>query len=133
MGPVLIGGGFGLFLCARDGELLFAVVVVVQLLVEVLDVVDTKLAKAAKFEPVRDNELVEVAGDAALLLFGSPWVALIRSEMIVLLLTSQLFGEVGGEVELGDAEAELELATELQLPVLRDKSVGSFSEIEPEV
>lgn len=47
--------------------------------------------------------------------------------MIVLLLTSQLLGEVGGEVEVGDAEAELELATELQLPVFRDKSVGSFS------
>jgi hypothetical protein len=39
----------------------------------------------------------------------------------VLLLTSQLLGEVGGE------EADDELATELQLPVLRDKSVGSFS------
>lgn len=52
---------------------------------------------------------------------------LIRSEMIVLLFTSQLLGEVGGEVEVGEAEAELELATELQLPVFLDKSVGSFS------
>lgn len=52
---------------------------------------------------------------------------LIRSEMIVLLFTSQLLGEAGGEVEVGDAEAELELATELQLPVFLDKSVGSFS------
>lgn len=49
-------------------------------------------------------------------------VPLIRSE-----ITSQLLGEVGGEVEVGEAEAEPELATELQLPVLRDKSVGSFS------
>lgn len=49
------------------------------------------------------------------------------SDIIVLLLTSQLVGEVGGEVEVGDAEADDELATELQLPVLRDKSVGSFS------
>lgn len=45
----------------------------------------------------------------------------------MLLFTSQLLGEVGGEADDGDAEAELELATELQLPVLRDKSVGSFS------
>lgn len=52
---------------------------------------------------------------------------LIRSEMIALLFTSQLLGEVGGEVEVGEAEAELELATELQLPVFLDKSVGSFS------
>lgn len=61
----------------------------------------------------------EVSDDAPLLL--------IRSEMIVLLFTSQLLGEVGGDVEVGEAEAELELATELQLPVLRDRSVGSFS------
>lgn len=52
---------------------------------------------------------------------------LIRSETIVLLFTSQLLGEVGGDVEVGEAEAELELATELQLPVFLDKSVGSFS------
>lgn len=53
----------------------------------------------------------------------------IKSEQIIeLLLTSEApIGEVGGEVEVGEAEAELELATELQLPVLRDKSVGSFS------
>lgn len=52
---------------------------------------------------------------------------LTRSDIMVLLLTSQLLGDVGGEVEVGEAEAELELATELQLPVLRDRSVGSFS------
>lgn len=49
------------------------------------------------------------------------------SSEIMLLFTSQLFGEIGGEVDDGEADAELELATELQLPVLRDKSVGSFS------
>lgn len=39
-------------------------------------------------------------------------------------------GEVGGEVELGEAEVEAadeQLATEEQLPVFLDKSVGSFS------
>lgn len=54
----------------------------------------------------------------------------IRSEqpMIELLFMSEAaLGEVGGEVDVGEADAELELATELQLPVLRDKSVGSFS------
>lgn len=59
-------------------------------------------------------------------------LVVIRSEMIVLLLTSQLLGEVGGEVDVGEAEADEELATELQLPVLRDKSVGSFSLAEAE-
>lgn len=43
------------------------------------------------------------------------------------LLLPQLLGEVGGEVEVGEAEAELELATELQLPVFLERSVGSFS------
>lgn len=46
---------------------------------------------------------------------------------MLLLFTSQLLGEVGGDVEVGEAEADDELATELQLPVLRDRSVGSFS------
>lgn len=67
---------------------------------------------------------------AVVLLLLDKWFCatlLIRSEMIVLLLTSQLLGEVGGEVEVGEAEAELELATELQLPVFLDRSVGSFS------
>lgn len=59
-----------------------------------------------------------------LLVFPLP---LIRSEMMELLLTSQPPGDVGGDVEVGEAEADEELATELQLPVLRDRSVGSFS------
>lgn len=54
-------------------------------------------------------------------------LVLIRSEIIVLLFTSQLLGEVGGEVEVGEADADDELATELQLPVFLDRSVGSFS------
>lgn len=66
------------------------------------------------------------AGGAAvwfgLLALAACVALLIRSDIIVLLFTSQLLGELGGLVE-----AELELATELQLPVLRDKSVGSLS------
>lgn len=74
------------------------------------------------WEPAEAAAAVAAAAAAATALVVA---LLIRSEMIVLLLTSQLLGEVGGEPDEG--EAELELATELQLPVLRDKSVGSFS------
>lgn len=142
MVPVLIGGGLGLFLWARDGDwpalimepALEGVVVadaVVVLEVEVAEVGELEVgaggaaaAAAAKLEVV--DEAGELVDRLSALCLAPP--AAIRSVMMVwLLLTSQLFGEVGGEVEVGEAEAELELATELQLPVLRDKSVGSFS------
>lgn len=183
IGSVLIGGGFGLFLCAREGIKLLAKAVgeFVLVVVVVGDVVVEEAAEDDREEveedededePAEHDDAVEVGDDAAevvKLLFSiarpvdeaaeevefgiivadtPPFedkdgadneelvedaledvdrlsvllllLLLIRSEMIVLLLTSQLLGEVGGEVEV-------ELATELQLPVFLDKSVGSFS------
>lgn len=61
-----------------------------------------------------------------LLLLVSIWIELLlRSQWVEVEV-----GEVGGEVELGEAEVEAadeQLATEEQLPVFLDKSVGSFS------
>lgn len=166
---MLIGGGFGLFLCARDGDdpQLLAVacwplfedcvllldeddvVIFVEFVVAVSELEETIL-----LESMFDEGLIRFGDDEALDDEGveaccwlvavvvavqlALFVAVVRlllllsriiSEQIIeLLFTSEApLGEVGGEVEVGEAEAELELATELQLPVLRDKSVGSFS------
>lgn len=147
---VLMGGGFGLFLWTRDGPavLLFVLVAVDGDEVEEAedddedveedddDDVGAVLEEAVEVGAVvvvdddEDDDVVVVVAVDKLSVVGCP--VLIRSEMIVLLLTSQLLGEVGGEVEVGEAEAELELATELQLPVFLDKSVGSFSLAEAE-
>lgn len=129
---MLIGGGLGLFLCAREGDepLLFGLVDD-----EEAEEEEDVAGEEGLFVACCDEAVLDEVGEA-LVVFDKLSVVdvpllllllLIRSEMIVLLFTSQLLGEVGGEVEVGDAEAELELATELQLPVFRDKSVGSFS------
>jgi len=126
-----MGGGFGLFLWARDGEeplfvpqLLEAVVVVDELEEDADDDELVGEAEVCTGVGVEEAEVVVAIVD---MLSDVPLELLIRSDMIALLFTSQLLGEFGGEVEVGEAEAELELATELQLPVFLDKSVGSFS------
>lgn len=153
---VLIGGGFGLFLCGVVvWDLLFVVVIllvielVLELVVEaevvvvggavgvvvVVLVVDdwTLVGEPTGVQRDDDADLSEQPlGDRCRWPLALRWLGSVaKSDMVmVLLFTSQLLGEVGGEVEVGDADAELELATELQLPVLRDKSVGSFSPFE---
>lgn len=123
-----------MLLWARDGDELTLLLPLLVTLVDVAVVDDVGGGEdelGAEFEEVALEEESEgvVVVDVAVFVedkFSVPLV-LIRSEIIVLLFTSQLLGEVGGEVEVGEAEAELELATELQLPVFLDKSVGSFS------